>query len=81
MVVVVVVCLSHDSEELISNIVRLASGRPDGGLPDVSARKAVVVVIVVVLMVVVVVVVMVVVMVVVVVVVVVVCLCERGAHQ
>ena len=46
MVVVVVVCLSHDNE-LISNIVRLAPSRPDGGLPDVSARKAVVVVVVV----------------------------------
>ena len=37
----------HDSEELISNIVRLAPSRPDGGLPDVSARKAVAVVVVV----------------------------------
>ena len=49
----------HDSEELISNIVRLAPSRPDGGLPDVSARKAVVVVVVVVLVVVVMVVVVV----------------------
>ena len=32
----------HDSEELISNIVRLAPCLPDGGLPNVSARMTIV---------------------------------------